>query len=324
MTTKMQYRRLGRSGLQVSALSFGSWVSFDNQMKDDLALECMQAAYDAGCNFFDNAEGYAAGESEAIMGRVLQQLGWARHSYIISTKFYWGIHGNVRNMRNTLNRKYLMHAIEGSLDRFQSDCIDLVYCHRPDPDTPIEETVWAMSDIVSSGKALYWGTSEWSADEIRAAWMIADRHHLHKPVMEQPQYNLFARDRVETEYARLYEDLGLGTTIWSPLASGLLTGKYSNGVPSDSRGALPGYEWLAERLTDDRTLGKVENLRPIAAELGCSLAQMSIAWCLLNPNVSTVITGASRPSQVLENFEALEVLRSLTPEVAARIEATVA
>ena len=324
MTTKMQYRRLGRSGLQVSALSFGSWVSFDNQMKDDLALECMQAAYDAGCNFFDNAEGYAAGESEAIMGRVLQQLGWARHSYIISTKFYWGIHGNVRNMRNTLNRKYLMHAIEGSLERFQSDCIDLVYCHRPDPDTPIEETVWAMSDIVSSGKALYWGTSEWSADEIRAAWMIADRHHLHKPVMEQPQYNLFARDRVETEYARLYEDLGLGTTIWSPLASGLLTGKYSNGVPSDSRGALPGYEWLAERLTDDRTLGKVENLRPIAAELGCSLAQMSIAWCLLNPNVSTVITGASRPSQVLENFEALEVLRSLTPEVAARIEATVA
>ena len=320
----MQYRRLGRSGLQVSALSFGSWVSFDNQMKDDLALECMQAAYDAGCNFFDNAEGYAAGESEAIMGRVLQQLGWARHSYIISTKFYWGIHGNVRNMRNTLNRKYLMHAIEGSLERFQSDCIDLVYCHRPDPDTPIEETVWAMSDIVSSGKALYWGTSEWSADEIRAAWMIADRHHLHKPVMEQPQYNLFARDRVETEYARLYEDLGLGTTIWSPLASGLLTGKYSNGVPSDSRGALPGYEWLAERLTDDRTLGKVENLRPIAAELGCSLAQMSIAWCLLNPNVSTVITGASRPSQVLENFEALEVLRSLTPEVAARIEATVA
>ena len=324
MTTKMQYRRLGRSGLQVSALSFGSWVSFDNQMKDDLALECMQAAYDAGCNFFDNAEGYAAGESEAIMGRVLQQLGWARHSYIISTKFYWGIHGNVRNMRNTLNRKYLMHAIEGSLERFQSDCIDLVYCHRPDPDTPIEETVWAMSDIVSSGKALYWGTSEWSADEIRAAWMIADRHHLHKPVMEQPQYNLFARDRVETEYARLYEDLGLGTTIWSPLASGLLTGKYSNGVPSDSRGALPGYEWLAERLTDDRTLGKVENLRPIAAELGCSLAQMSIAWCLLNPNVSTVITGASRPSQVLENFEALEVLRSLTPDVAARIEATVA
>ena len=234
MPSKMQYRRLGRSGLQVSVLSFGSWVTFDNQMKDDLALECMQAAYDAGSNFFDNAEVYADGESEAIMGRVIEQLGWPRHTYVLSTKFYWGIHGNTRNMKNTLNRKYLMQAIDGSLERMRTDCIDLIYCHRADPNTPIEETVWAMSDIVSAGKALYWGTSEWSADEIRAAWEIAERHHLHKPVMEQPQYNLLSRKRVEKEYARLYDDIGLGTTIWSPLASGLLTGKYANGIPDDS------------------------------------------------------------------------------------------
>lgn len=323
MASKMQYRRLGGSGLQVSVLSFGSWVSFDNQMKDDMALECMQGAFDSGCNFFDNAEAYAAGESEAIMGRVIRQLGWARHSYIVSTKFFWGIHGNVRNMRNTLNRKYLMQAIDGSLERFGLDFIDLVYCHRPDPNTPIEETVWAMSDMVSSGKALYWGTSEWSADEIRAAWHIADRHHLHKPVMEQPQYNLLARDKVEVEYARLYDEIGLGTTIWSPLASGLLTGKYRDGVPADSRGALAGYEWLGERLSDERSLAKVERLRPIAEELGCTMAQLSIAWCAANPRVSTVITGASRPSQVVENFAALDVLPLLTPEVMARInEAT--
>ena len=318
--TKMQYRRLGRSGLQVSVLSFGSWVSFDNQMKDDQAAECMHAAFDAGCNFFDNAEAYAAGESEAIMGRVLAQSGWKRHQYVVSTKFYWGIHGNVRNMRNTLNRKYLAQAIDGSLERFGLDFLDLVYCHRPDPNTPLEETVWAMSDMITQGKAHYWGTSEWSADEIRAAWHIADRHHLHKPVMEQPQYNMFARTRVEQEYARLYEDIGLGTTIWSPLASGLLTGKYRDGVPADSRGALAGYEWLADRLKDGHSLAKVEALRPVAAELGCSLAQLAIAWCAANPNVSTVITGASRASQVLENFGALDALAQLTPDVMQRIE----
>jgi len=324
MASKMQYRRLGRSGLQVSVLSLGSWVSFDNQMKDDLALESMQAAYDAGCNFFDNAEGYAEGESEAIMGRVLQELGWKRQSYVLSSKYYWGINGNVRNMRNTLNRKYLMQAVDGSLERFQTDFIDLIYCHRPDANTPIEETVWAMSDIISAGKALYWGTSEWSADEIRAAWDIAERHHLHKPVMEQPQYNLLHRTRVEVEYARLYDDIGLGTTIWSPLASGLLTGKYRDGVPQDSRGSLAGYEWLADRLTNPDELAKVERLRPIAQELGCSMAQMALAWCAANPHVSTVITGASRPSQVLENFEALDVLALLTPEVLERIAAAVA
>ena len=322
--TKMIYRRLGGSGLQLSVLSFGSWVSFDAQMKDDMALECMQAAYDGGCNFFDNAEAYAGGESEAIMGRVIKELGWKRQSYVLSSKFFWGIDGNLRNMRNTLNRKYLMQAVDRSLERFQTDFLDLVFCHRPDPNTPIEETVWAMSDLIASGKVLYWGTSEWSADEIRAAWEIAERHHLRKPVMEQPQYNLLARDRVEKEYARLYEDIGLGTTIWSPLASGLLTGKYRAGVPQDSRGALPGYEWLQQRLTDTTTLEKVERLRPIAEELGCSMAQLAIAWCAANPRVSTVITGASRPSQVLENFEALAVLPLLTTEVMGRIDAAVA
>jgi voltage-dependent potassium channel beta subunit len=320
----MPYRRLGRSGLQVSVLSFGSWVTFDTQLKDDTALECMQAAYDAGSNFFDNAEAYAGGESEAIMGRVIEKLGWPRWSYVLSTKFFWGVHGDVPNMRNTLNRKYLLHAVDASLERLRTDFLDLIFCHRADPDTPIEETVWAMHDIISSGKALYWGTSEWAADEIRAAWEIAERHHLHKPVMEQPQYNLLTRTRVEQEYARLYEDIGLGTTIWSPLASGLLTGKYSGGVPEGSRASLKGYGWLAKRITDQASIDKVERLRPIADELGCSLAQLSIAWCATNPNVSTVITGASRASQVVENFAALEVLPLLTPEVLARIETAVA
>ncbi|MGZ4764966.1 MAG: potassium channel beta subunit family protein [Ilumatobacteraceae bacterium] len=319
----MVYRRLGRSGLQVSALSFGSWVSFDNQLKDDLAMECMQAAFDAGCNFFDNAESYAGGESEAIMGRALHELGWRRNTYVLSSKFFWGI-DKAPNMKNTLNRKYLMQAIDGSLERFGLDFLDLIYCHRADPDTPIEETVWAMSDIVSSGKALYWGTSEWAADEIRAAWEIAERHHLHKPVVEQPEYNLLNRDRVEKEYARLYVDLGLGTTTWSPLASGLLTGKYKDGIPADSRGALSGYEWLSEQLSERSAGAKVARLRPIAADLGCSLAQMCLAWCASNPNVSSVITGASRPSQVVENFAAIDVLPLLTAEVLARIDRAVA
>jgi voltage-dependent potassium channel beta subunit len=315
----MTYRRLGRSGLKVSTLSFGSWVTFDNQLGDQMAIECMQAAWDAGCNFFDNAEAYAGGGSEAQMGRVFKELGWQRNSFVVSSKYYWGIDGAVPNMQYTLNRKYLTQAVDRSLQRMQLDFLDLIYCHRPDPATPIEETVWAMSDIVSSGKALYWGTSEWAADEIRAAWEIAERHHLHKPIVEQPQYNLLSRKRVEQEYARLYEEIGIGTTIWSPLASGLLTGKYKDGVPADSRGALPGYEWIAERLTDAASAAKVEALRPIAAELGCTLAQMSIAWCAKNPHVSTVITGASRAAQVVENFAALDVIELLTPEVMERI-----
>ena len=322
MTVAMEYRRLGKAGLKVSVLSFGSWVSFDNQLKDDLAMECMQAAHDAGCNFFDNAEVYAGGESEAIMGRVLQELGWARHSYVLTTKLYWGIHDGV-NTKNTLNRKYLMQAIDGSLDRLQQDFVDVLYCHRADPETPLEETVWAMSDIVASGKALYWGTSEWAADEIRGAIEIAERHHLHKPVTEQPEYNLLARRRVEKEYARLFAETGYGATTWSPLASGLLTGKYRDGIPDDSRGALPGYGWLAKRMTDDASAAKVEKLRPIADELGCSMAQLALAWCATNPNVSTVITGASRPSQVIENFEALEVIPKLDAEVRDRIDAAV-
>ncbi len=319
----MNYRRLGRSGLKVSELSFGSWVTYGNQMGADVARECMAAAYDAGVNFFDNAEVYAKGESERLMGAALKKLGWRRSSYVVSTKFFWGLHDGP-NEKSTLNRKYLMQAIDGSLARFGLDYVDLVFCHRADPDTPLEETVFAMSDIVASGKAHYWGTSEWTAAEIAAAWHVADRHHLHKPVMEQPQYNLFHRERVEREYARLYEDFGLGTTIWSPLASGLLTGKYNDGVPADSRGAVKGYEWLAERLTERAKIEKVKKLAPIAADLGCTLAQMALAWCLKNPRVSTVITGASRPAQVLENMQALAVAPKLTPDVMARIDAAVA
>jgi voltage-dependent potassium channel beta subunit len=322
MAAEMTYRRLGRAGIKVSALSFGSWVTFDTQLKDDLAMECMQAAYDAGCNFFDNAEVYAGGESESIMGRVLTELGWPRWSYLLTTKLFWGIH-EAPNMVNTLNRKYLMHAIDGSLERLQQDFVDIIYCHRSDPETTLEETVWAMSDIVSSGKALYWGTSEWAADEIRGAIEIAERHHLHKPVTEQPQYNLLSRRRVEREYARVFAEVGYGATTWSPLASGLLTGKYRDGIPEDSRGALEGYGWLAEELTDERALARVEGLRPVADELGCTMAQLAIAWCATNPNVSTVITGASRPSQVTENFAALDVIPRLDEEVLARIDAAV-
>ena len=319
----MTYRRLGRSGLKISALSFGSWVTYGNQLGNDLARECMAVAYAGGVNFFDNAEAYAKGESETIMGVALKQLGWRRASYIVSTKFFWGINDGP-NEKNTLNRKYLMQAMDGSLARLSMEYVDLVFCHRPDPDTPIEETVHAMSDMITAGKALYWGTSEWSAAEIAAAWHIADKHHLHKPVMEQPQYNLLHRDRVEKEYARLYEDLGIGTTVWSPLASGLLTGKYNDGIPPDSRGTLKGYEWLAERLTQPQQLARVRKLAPIAQDLQCTMAQMALAWCLKNPHVSTVITGASRPAQVHENLGALDVVPKLDAAVMARIDAALA
>ena len=319
----MNYRRLGASGLKVSELSFGSWVTYGNQMGSDVAGECMAAAYDAGVNFFDNAEVYAKGESEKIMGDVLRKRAWPRSSYIVSTKFFWGLRDGP-NEKNTLNRKYLRQAIDGSPTRLQLDYVDLVFCHRADPDTPIEETVHAMHDMIVAGKALYWGTSEWSAAEIMAAWQIAERHHLHKPVMEQPQYNLLHRDRVEDEYARLYADIGLGTTIWSPLASGLLTGKYNDGIPQGSRGTVKGYEWLAERLTDPAKIAAARRLTPIAADLGCTPGQMSLAWCLKNPHVSTVITGASRASQVVENMKAEHVVQKLTPEVLARIDAALA
>ena len=319
----MLYRRLGRAGIKVSALSFGSWVTYGNQLGTDSARECMTAAYDAGVNFFDNAEVYAKGQSETIMGEVLAKAGWRRSSYLVSTKFFWGLHDGP-NEKATLNRKYLLQGIDASLKRLKLDYVDLVYCHRADPDTSIEETVHAMHDIVTSGRAVYWGTSEWTAAEIAEAWHIADRRNMHKPVVEQPQYNLFHRERVEKEYARLYDDIGLGTTIWSPLASGLLTGKYNDGVPPGSRGTLKGYEWLAERVTDPAKLAVVRRLAPIARDLGCTLAQMSLAWCLKNPRVSSVITGASRASQVVENLKALDVVAKLTPDAMARIEAVVA
>jgi voltage-dependent potassium channel beta subunit len=282
----------------------------------------MAAAHDAGVNFFDNAEVYAKGRSESIMGDALRKLGWRRSSYIVSTKFFWGLYDGP-NEKNTLNRKYLMQAIDGSLARLGLDYVDIAFCHRPDPETSVAETVWAMHDMIAAGKVLYWGTSEWSAAEIAMACEMAERHHLHAPVTEQPQYNLFHRERVEREYARLYEDFGIGTTTWSPLASGLLSGKYRDGVPPDSRAAISGFEWLAERILEPTKLAKVQLLVPIAHDLGCTLAQMSIAWCLANPHVSTVITGASRPSQVVENMKAQDVVPKLTPEVMARIDAVV-
>jgi voltage-dependent potassium channel beta subunit len=318
----MEYRRLGRSGLKVSVLSFGSWVTFGPQIDVGLAVDCIGAAREAGVNFFDNAEAYAGGQSETIMGKAFERLGWDRNSYVVSTKIFWGLTDEV-NMKNTLNRKYLLQAVDGSLERFGLDFVDLLFCHRPDPNTPIEETVWAMSDIVSSGKALYWGTSEWSADEIRAAWDTAERHHLHKPVMEQPEYNILRRDKVEKEFARLYEDIGLGLTTWSPLASGLLTGKYLDGVPEGSRGALPGYEWLQHQLTNPKSNKKVRDLKELADKLGCSLAQLAIAWCARNKNVSTVITGASRVEQVQENMKALDVIGLLDDEVMERVDVIV-
>lgn len=318
----MPYRRLGRAGLRVSALSLGSWVTYHNQVDSKSAVEMMAAAFDAGVNFFDNAEVYAGGQSEVVMGEALRSLKWPRLNYIVSTKFFWGLdrQGEAVNRKDTLNRKYLMQAIDGSLKRFGLDHIDLVYCHRPDPHTPIEETARAMSDIIDQGKALYWGTSEWSAAEIRAAWDIADRHGWHKPVVEQPQYHLFHRKRVEQEYARLYDDIGLGLTTWSPLASGLLTGKYRDGVPAGSRGALANMAFLQEGLTDKAKNRAVARLETLAVKLGGSVAQLAIAWAAGNPRVSSVITGASRPEQLRQNLGALTLLPKLTPKVRERIE----
>ena len=315
----MDYRHLGRAGIRVSELSIGSWVTFKNQVDVKAAVEIMAAAYDAGVNFYDNAEVYASGKSEEVMGAALKQLKWRRGSYLISTKFFWGLHDGV-NERNTLNRKRLIEGINGSLERLELDYVDVIYCHRSDKTTPIEETVWAMHNIIEWGKAFYWGTSEWAADEIVQAIEIAEKHHLHKPITEQPEYNLFERKRFEKEYARVFKDYGYGSTIWSPLASGLLTGKYQTGIPKKSRGALKGYEWLHDHLTDQAKLAKVDALGKIAEELECSIAQLALAWCLKNPNVSTVITGATSVKQVKENMKAAEVAPKLTPEVLARID----
>ncbi len=316
---EMEYRRLGRAGIKVSVLSLGSWVTFNNQVDIKAAVEMMAAARDAGVNFFDNAEAYAGGKSEEVMGAALKKLNWRRGSYLITTKIYWGLEKGI-NEQNTLNRKRLMEAIDGSLKRLDMDYVDVVYCHRPDAETPIDETARAMNDMIVQGKAFYWGTSEWSADEIRRAWDVCDTYGWHKPVTEQPQYNLFHREKVEKEYARLYEDIGLGTTIWSPLASGLLTGKYNNGVPEGSRGALKGYEWLKSSVTDAEKIKKVKQLADVAGDVGGTLAQFSLAWCVKNPNVSTVITGASRTEQLTENMKALSLLPKLTPDVMKQVD----
>ena len=319
----MRYRRLGHTGLQLSNFSLGSWVTYHNQVDNTAAVNMMAAAFDAGVNFFDNAEAYAGGHSETVMGQALKTLGWPRLNYVVSTKFFWGLDrsGAAINRKDTLNRKYLMQAIDGSLQRFGLDHIDLIYCHRPDPQTPIAETTRAMSDIIDQGKALYWGTSEWAAADIRAAWDIADRHGWHKPVVEQPQYHLFHRQRVEQDYAALYDDIGLGLTTWSPLASGLLTGKYANGVPADSRGAMKGMGFLQDGLTDPAKNAAVARLAPIAAELGGTVAQLALAWAAHHPRVTSVITGASKLSQLQANLGALALQDKLTPEVLARIDA---
>ncbi len=317
----MEYRRLGRSGLQLSELSLGSWVTYHNQVDSKQATEMLAAAMGAGVNFFDNAEAYAQGESEVVMGTAFKALKWPRLDYVVSTKFFWGLEtkGLKINQRNTLNRKYLMQAIDGSLKRLQLEFVDLVYCHRPDPFTPIEETVLAMSDMITQGKALYWGTSEWSASDIKTAYDIADKYHLHKPVMEQPQYNLFHRRRVEEEYAPLYESMKLGLTTWSPLASGLLTGKYQSGVPKESRGAMQNMSFLLPSLTDPIKNETVAKLAILAKELGGNVAQLSIAWALNHQQVSSVILGASNISQLQDNLGALTLKEKLTPEVLAAI-----
>jgi voltage-dependent potassium channel beta subunit len=312
----MEYRHLGKAGIKVSELSLGAWVTYGGQVGEDIARECMAAAFDAGVNFFDNAEGYAAGQAEIVMGNVIKQLGWRRESVVVSTKIFWG--GDGPNDTG-LSHKHIIEGVNNALRRFQMDYVDLVFCHRPDPNTPIEETVRAMDIVIKQGKAFYWGTSEWSAAEIMRADAVARQYGLTPPTMEQPQYNMFARDRFEKEYAPLYKELGYGTTIFSPLASGLLTGKYNEGIPDDSRAALEGYEWLQRGITPER-IEKVRQLQPLASELECSLAQLALAWCLKNPNVSTVITGASRAAQVTENMKALDVAPKLTPDIMERID----
>ncbi len=316
----MEYRNLGKSGLKLSALSFGAWVTFGDQIGEQTALECMQTAYEAGVNFFDNAEVYADGIAETMMGEIIKKVGWKRGDLVISTKIFWG--GEGPNEAG-LSRKHIIEGLDASLKRLQMDYVDLLFCHRPDIHTPIEETVWAMDHVINQGKVFYWGTSEWSARQIMEAYGFARREHLIPPIMEQPQYNMFHRERVEKEYTHLYAEIGLGTTIWSPLAGGLLTGKYNQGIPDNTRASLEGYEWLRKRFEDDRAerrIAKVRELMTVADLLGCSMPQLALAWCLKNPNVSTVITGASKPEQVSENMQALEVVEKLTDDVMQRIE----
>jgi voltage-dependent potassium channel beta subunit len=313
----MNYRRLGKAGLKVSELSLGAWVTYGGQVGEDTARECMLAAYEAGVNFFDNAEAYADGKAEIVMGNVLKKTGWRRESYVVSTKIFWG--GSGPNDTG-LSYKHIVEGVNNALRRFQLEYVDLVFCHRPDPNTPIEETVRAMDQVIRQGKAFYWGTSEWSAADIMRADGLARQYSLTPPSMEQPQYNMFHRQRFEVEYTPIYRDLGYGTTIWSPLASGLLTGKYNAGVPDDSRATLKGMEWLQNEVFTAERIEKVKKLAPLAADLGCTMAQLALAWCLKNPNVSTVITGASRAEQVRENMKAMDVTPRLSPEIMAKIE----
>lgn len=317
----MEYRFLGKSGLKVSALSFGSWVTFGEQVDTDLAYKQMKTAYDAGVNFFDNAEGYEGGKSEEIMGDVIKKAGWKRSDLVLSTKIFWGGEGP---NDTGLSFKHIKEGTEASLRRMKTDYVDLLFCHRPDMHTPVEETVWAMDQMIREGKALYWGTSEWSAEDLRIAYEVARREHLRPPLMEQPQYNMFHRDRVEREYSKLYRDIGLGTTIWSPLASGLLTGKYNDGVPEGSRLDLEKYRWLRKILIETEEgrskIEKVKKLAPLAKELGITMPQMALAWCLKNPNVSTVITGASTVKQVEQNMSAMDVVDKLDDEAMEKIE----
>jgi len=313
----MKYRRLGSAGIKLSELSLGAWVTYGGQVGEDVALKCMSAAYEAGAIFFDNAEAYAHGNAEIVMGNVIKKLGWRREDIVVSSKVFWG--GQGPNDQG-LSRKHIYEACRNSLKRLQLDYVDLFFCHRPDPNTPIEESVRAMNELIQQGRILYWGTSEWSAADIMRAYSIAREHDLTPPTMEQPQYNMLHRDRVEKEYLPLYREIGLGTTIWSPLASGLLSGKYNNGVPAGSRATVKGYEWLREYVITPQNLEKVKKLQPIAEELNCTLAQLSLAWCLKNPNVSTVITGASKPEQVVENMQADAVVESLSSDVMEKIE----
>ncbi len=317
----MEYRFLGRSGLKVSALSFGSWVTFGDQIDEDQAYESMKEAYDAGVNFFDNAEVYAEGQSEIMMGNIIQRAGWKRSELVLSTKIFWG--GEGPNDQG-LSFKHIKEGTEVALRRLQTDYVDLIFCHRPDKHTPIEETVWAMNQMIQEGKALYWGTSEWNAQQIRRAYDFARQEHLRPPLMDQPQYNMFKRDKVEKEFAPLYDEIGLGTTIWSPLASGLLTGKYNDGVPEGSRLSLEKYDWLRKQLLETesgrRKLEKVQELSKIADDAGIPMPQFALAWCLKNENVSTVITGASKPEQVKQNMKAINVVDQMTSDIMERIE----
>ncbi|HRW75314.1 MAG: aldo/keto reductase [Lewinellaceae bacterium] len=315
----MEYRYLGRSGLQVSALSLGSWLTFGKQIEDQTAERLMALAYERGVNFFDNAEIYSRGQSEIVMGKILNKMNWDRSSYVVSSKVFFGDGGKLPNQTG-LNRKHVMEACHAALKRLQVDYLDLYFCHRPDKKTPIEETVRTMNHLIEQGKILYWGTSEWSAQEIMEAHMVAREHHLIGPTMEQPQYNMFHREKVENEYSQIYQTVGLGTTIWSPLGSGVLTSKYLDRFPKDTRLSLEGLEWLKERSLDEGKLNKVRELNRLAEELGVSLPRLAIAWCLRRSEVSTVILGASRPEQLEETLTSLEVVPMLTSEVEDQIE----